>query len=250
MKRATERFSDKVRDYIKYRPGYPAEIFDYLQLHAKLGNGATIVDIGSGTGIFTKLLLDRGYRVYGVEPNTEMREAAEELLDHYEGFVSVNGSGEDTTLKSNIADLVVSATAFHWIDPGKAKIEFSRILKPKCKVALIWNIRKADVDEFSVEYEKFWQSYERSDKRDVTEPELNSFFEGKFETGSFEHKQEFDLEGLIGRSQSSSFSPKEGTTESDEFKERLGQLFKRWKNEHNKVNVHYTSKVYLGQVCS
>lgn len=254
MKKATERFSDKVQNYVKYRPGYPPEVLEYLRSEGKLKKGATLVDIGSGTGIFTKLLLDEGYEVYAVEPNAEMREAAEDWLGSYPGFRSINGTGEQTTLQSNTADMIVSATAFHWIDPAKAKVEFARVLKssenelkfPK-NVALIWNIRRPDADQFSIEYEKFWQTYDRSGKQDVSEPQLGSFFNGSFETKSFEHSQSFDLEGLTGRSFSSSFSPKEGTKEATEFRDKLAALFNRHQHE-NTIKVHYTAKVYLGPV--
>jgi len=247
VKQPTERFSDKVQNYVKYRPSYPKEVLDYLRSGGELPDNAHIVDIGSGTGIFTKLLLDEGYWVYAVEPNAEMRTAAEELLGHYPRFTSVDGSGEQTTLESHIADMIVSATAFHWIDPEKAKVEFARVLKPGKKVALIWNIRRPDIDEFSVEYEKFWQEYERSEKKDVTEHDLSSFFEGSFETRSFDNVQEFDLEGLTGRSFSSSFSPKEGTEEAARFRDRIKQLFGRYQKEE-KVYIHYTAKVYMGRL--
>jgi SAM-dependent methyltransferase len=247
VKHPTERFSDKVQNYVKYRPGYPKEVLNYLKTEGGLPDNSHIVDIGSGTGIFTRLLLDEGYWVYAVEPNAEMRNAAEELLGHFPRFTSVDGTGEETTLPSDSADMVVSATAFHWIDPVKAKVEFARILKPGKRTALIWNIRRHDADEFSIEYEKFWQLFERSEKRDVTESELSSFFEGSFHTRSFEHIQEFDLEGLIGRSFSSSFSPEEGTEKGDRFRERIVELFDRYQKE-GQVQIHYTTKVYLGSV--
>jgi len=255
MKKATERFSDKVDSYVKYRPGYPHEVIEFLQSQANLKDHSTIVDIGSGTGIFTRQLLDAGYKVFAVEPNGEMREAAEQLLRNYSDFISIAGSGEYTTLSDNIADLIVCATAFHWIDPVKAKVEFARVLKSSenqlkssKNVALIWNIRQPDADQFSIEYEKFWQSYDRSGKQDVSEPQLGSFFfDGIFQAKSFTHAQSFDLPGLIGRSFSSSFSPKDGTNEATEFREKITELFSRYEHE-NSIKVHYTAKVYIGTV--
>src|SRR5690606_21299055 len=116
MKNPTERFADRVENYIRYRPSYPVEVVDELQSWCRLMNGSKIADIGSGTGILTKLFLDRGFRVSGVEPNGPMREAAEKLLGGYPNFKSVNGTAERTTLDSHSVDLVVAGQAFHWFD--------------------------------------------------------------------------------------------------------------------------------------
>lgn len=254
MKKATERFSEKVEDYVNYRPRYPHEVIEYLRTSATLKPGSTIVDIGSGTGIFTKQLLDEGYEVYAVEPNAEMREASESLLGSYPAFIPIAASGEQTTLQSHIADMVVCATAFHWLDASRARTEFARILKSdenglrsSKRVALIWNIRRDDADEFSVAYEEFWRAYDRSGKQDVSEDQLSAFFRGPFEIKSFQHAQSFDLRGLVGRSFSSSFSPKPKTAAGIEFEMKLGELFNRYQ-KNNEVKVHYTCKVYLGDV--
>ncbi|HOJ79314.1 MAG TPA: class I SAM-dependent methyltransferase [Clostridiales bacterium] len=89
MKKSTERFSDRVENYVKYRPGYPKEFIDYLYANAGFSEESVIADIGSGTGILTALLLERGSRAIGIEPNREMRNAEplmaelEMLFDKY-----------------------------------------------------------------------------------------------------------------------------------------------------------------------
>jgi len=128
---STTRFSNKVENYIKYRPHYPKAVIDYLKSENILKNDSVIADIGSGTGISAEMFLKNGSTVYGVEPNKEMREAAERLMSNYKNFISVNGTAEVTSLGIHSIDLIVAAQAFHWFDLDKTKAEFKRILKPK-----------------------------------------------------------------------------------------------------------------------
>ncbi len=113
----TERFSNRVDNYVKYRPGYPVEVLTYLKDKFNLTAMSTIADIGSGTGIFTKLLLDEGYAVYAIEPNEAMPQAAEATLVSYKNFYSIPGAAEATGLEADSIDLVVCAQAFHWFKP-------------------------------------------------------------------------------------------------------------------------------------
>ena len=137
----TKRFSDRVEMYVKYRPHYPTAVLACLQEECGLTETAVIADIGSGTGILTKLFLDNGNRVYGVEPNDEMREAAESYLADYAKFVSVNGRSEATTLPDHSVEFITAGQAFHWFQWQETKAEFKRILKPNGIVALVWNER-------------------------------------------------------------------------------------------------------------
>src|SRR5579883_2133151 len=129
MDNSKERFTKTVQDYIKYRPSYPNEIVQVLIDECGLTKDKVIADIGSGTGFLSKLFLDYGCVVYGVEPNQSMREAGEDYLNDYANFYTINGSAEATTLKDQSMDIVTVGTAFHWFDPEKSRIEFKRILK-------------------------------------------------------------------------------------------------------------------------
>ncbi len=111
---AKQRFSNRVADYVRYRPGYPAEILPLLKTWTNLRAEHTVADIGSGTGLLSKLFLDFGNRVLGVEPNAEMRAAGEEFLGSYPNFKSIAGSAEATTLPSDSVDFVAAGQAFHW----------------------------------------------------------------------------------------------------------------------------------------
>src|SRR5688572_11145173 len=148
------RFSNRVDDYIKYRPGYPGAIVDFLTAACGLTPAAVIADVGSGTGILSELFLKQGNRVFGVEPNQEMREAAERILAGYPSFTSVAGSAEATSLPAQSVDYITAAQAFHWFERERARAEFERILKPGGWVLLLWNERRTDTTAFLRDYEE------------------------------------------------------------------------------------------------
>src|SRR6202007_464804 len=127
---ATSRFSDRVENYVRYRPGYPAEVLRVLRDECRLSASDVVADIASGTGIWSRMLLENGNRVFGVEPNAEMRQAGERLLAEFDRFTSVPGTAEVTTLPDRSVDVVTAAQAAHWFDPERARPEFVPLLKP------------------------------------------------------------------------------------------------------------------------
>lgn len=248
----TKRFSNRVENYIKYRPGYPQEAIDFLQKQFGLTSLSVVADVGSGTGIFTKLLLNKVYRVYAVEPNEPMRQAAEEDLKSYPSFISIPGSAEHTNLATGSIDLITSATAFHWFNLEETKKEFQRILKPAGAVALLWNMRMPDADNFAKAYTNLLDNYatDHTAVKDKTTNglRLNDFFDSNgYQTTKFINHQEFDLQGLIGRALSSSFVPLPDTPEGKIFFEKLKAIFEEHQ-VNGKVNFHYDTTVYTGRV--
>jgi len=149
---ATSRFSSRVEDYVRYRPGYPREVITLLTTECGLTAESVVADIASGTGIFTRLLVENGNRVFGVEPNREMRAAGEQFLKAYGQFTSVAGSAEATTLAAQSVDMITAAQAAHWFERAKARGEFVRILKPGGWLVLLWNERKTDGTPFLRDY--------------------------------------------------------------------------------------------------
>ena len=101
---STRRFSSRVGNYVRYRPAYPSAVLDLLKKDCGLTAASVIADVASGTGIFTRMLLENGNRVFGVEPNPEMRKAGEEFLRSYSHFTSVAGTAEATTLADHSVD--------------------------------------------------------------------------------------------------------------------------------------------------
>lgn len=245
MSDTVKRFSDRVENYVKYRPGYPAQVLDVFRAEMDLDENSVVADIGSGTGISARLFLENGNPVYGVEPNAEMRRAAEDLLRDFPKFVSVDGTAENTTLETASVDFVTAAQAFHWFDPERTRAEFRRILRPGGFVALMWNERLLDANDFLREYENFIIRYGRDYQQvrhdNIDVEKLNNFFRSDFSQRSFPNVQRLDFEGLRGRMLSSSYMP----TESDERFERmileLKSLFDKYA-ENGKIEILYDTK--------
>ncbi len=150
----TARFSSRVDDYRKYRPSYPPQAIDFLEEKCGLSRDSVIADIGCGTGLFAKLLLERNYPVWGVEPNREMREAGEAFLTRFDPFRAIDGQAENTHLPKSSVDLVTAAQAFHWFEPVPARREFERVLKPDGYAAVLWNARRHLSTPFLSDYEE------------------------------------------------------------------------------------------------
>ena len=248
---AKARFSDRVADYVKYRPGYPQEVVTLLKQCADLRSGSKVADIGSGTGIFSALLLEEGAEVYAVEPNREMREAAEVLLGGNSGFHSVEGSGEATTVDSGSMDLVVSAQAFHWLDRAAARREFSRILKTGGRIVLVWNVRQSSSSAFLRDYEQlllhFAPDYAQVRHENIDSTTLTTFFkDGVFEKHRFTNEQVFDFASLSGRLLSCSYAPASGHPLHEPMMDALNRLFEQHQQK-GQVFFRYDTEVFIGR---
>jgi len=248
----TKRFSSRVENYIKYRPGYPSEIIPLLRRECGLTSASYVADVGSGTGILTELFLKNGHQVFAVEPNDEMRLAAERLLGGYPGFRSVNATAEATNLPAQSMDLIVAGQAFHWFDRPRAREEFARILKPGGWVALIWNDRRTKSTAFLEAYEQLLQTcsvdYRTVDHKQVDATTISAFFApNDFKAAIFENHQSFDFEGLKGRLLSSSYAPEPGHPKYAPMIEKLSSIFREQEN-NGRVVFEYDTLVYYGQL--
>lgn len=246
------RFSNRVENYVKYRPDYPREIISFFKQEGLLTEKSVIADIGSGTGISAELFLKKGNLVYGVEPNKEMRLAAEKILGEYRFFRSIDARAEDTKLEKGSIDLVVAGQAFHWFDKVKCKIEFKRILKPNGSVILMWNDRRIDRAPFLQAYEDFIKmfamDYLEVNHKNIDETIFNAFFgKGNYKIKSFDNFQYFDLDGLKGRILSSSYMPSEGHKDFEFMMGVLKKIFNRFQ-EKGQVTIEYDTKIYYGKL--
>src|SRR5580698_4098451 len=226
---ATQRFSSRVDNYVRYRPGYPPEVTELLKTECSLASDSTIADIAAGTGIFTRMLLENGNRVFGVEPNAPMRQAGEQFLSGYSKFTSLDGAAEATTLPDHSVDIVTAAQAAHWFDREKARGEFIRILKPGGWLVLLWNERRTDSTPFLREYEHLLLAY-GTDYREVrherTTAEIADFFSpSPFRSSRLEMRQEVDYLGLEGRLLSSSYTPTSDQANYDAMLRELRRIF-------------------------
>jgi SAM-dependent methyltransferase len=245
----TKRFSSRVEDYIRYRPSYPQATLAWLERECRPTAAAQIADIGSGTGILSRLLLDFGCEVFGVEPNAGMRAGAERLLAGEPRFHSVDGRAEATTLPAASVDFVTAGQAFHWFDQVAARGEFRRILKPNGWVVLLWNERLV-TPGFLTEYEDLLQrlstDYGRVDHRQIGAEAIDRFFgHGQWLAASFPNHQDFDWEGLRGRLLSSSYAPLPGSPHYQPMIEELAAIFATYQHS-GQVRVVYETRVYAG----
>lgn len=246
MTDARSRFSDRVANYVRYRPGYPSELVAAL---LDGSNNPVVADIGSGTGIFTRLLLQRGLRVFGVEPNTNMRLAGEEYLADYDNFTSIDGGAEDSGLDDASVDLITAAQAFHWFHNQQARTEFARILKADGRLALIWNKRRIE-QPFQQAYDALLReiapNYGEVNHMNLGSADIAEFFTaGKMEIQHFDYQQQLDFDGLIGRLKSSSYCPLEGSQPYKLLLKELRLLFDKHAVD-GRLNFEYDSQLYRG----
>ncbi len=248
------KFTGKAETYAKYRPTYPQAYIDYLFKTVKLDRESVIAEIGSGTGILLKQLLDRHPCVIGVEPNDDMRGVAERNLAGYTGFISHVGTAENTLLENRSVDLIVAAQAFHWFDPEQFRTECQRILKPDSPVNLVWNTRD-NHSELVIQNAGICKLYcpdfhGFSGGKDYQNPEVFEHFfrDGKYELMTFDNPQSFDLDGFIGRNLSASYAPLPGSQSREKFVAALTELFHSLKGDDGKVVMACYTRSYLGLV--
>jgi ubiquinone/menaquinone biosynthesis C-methylase UbiE len=248
---STERFSSRVDTYTRFRPSYPNQIVEILERDCGLTRDSVIADIASGTGIFTRLLLEHGNRVFGVEPNGEMRAAGEGFLEKYPEFTSVNGTAEATTLSGQSVDFVMAAQAAHWFVREKAMPEFQRILRPGGYLVLIWNDRKMAGSRFSEEYERLVETY-GTDYSEVQRLgrviDGNEFFrEFKCQKRTLANYQDLNYTAVEGRLLSSSYAPERGEPSCAPMLADLRRIFDECQ-ENGLVRMEYDTNIYFGKL--
>jgi ubiquinone/menaquinone biosynthesis C-methylase UbiE len=239
------RFSDRVEDYVKYRPSYPKAAIDKILENLTLP--ITAADIGAGTGIASRLLAARDIKVIAIEPNTEMRNAG--IRDNTTSVEWKDGTAEKTNLPDASVDLVTCFQAFHWFTPQPTLLEFRRILKPKGRLAVVWNFRDEN-EEFTAEYSRIVREASKhhpaESKMKSVEPLKETTYFKNFEEYNFVYQQELDKNGLIGRAMSVSYLPKSGE-DYDKLIADLEKLYQRFKNEKGFVYMTYFTTLHLGE---
>ncbi len=248
---STSRFSDRVENYVRYRPGYPPEVLQTLKTECGLTERHLIADVASGTGIWSRMLLENGNAVFGVEPNPDMRAAGERLLAEFPAFTSLAGTAEATTLAEASVDFVTAAQAAHWFDPVQSREEFVRILKPGGWLVLLWNERITDSTPFLREYEQLLLTY-GTDYADVrhertTESVHEFFIPAPYQERTFAMRQEFDYAGLEGRLLTSSYAPGPGHARHTSMLAELRRIFEAHAAAGH-ISVEYNTRVYFARL--
>jgi SAM-dependent methyltransferase len=247
----TCRFSNRVSDYMKYRPGYPSALLGLLTRECGLTPFSLVADIGSGTGKLTELFLSNGNTVFAVEPNREMRAAAEELLGGTPGFRSVEGRAEETGLGDLSVDMISAGQAFHWFDRDRSAAELRRILRPQGYAVLVWNDRERSGSPFLLAYEEFLRAFstdygEVSARGALTSEALGGFFKGPYGKAEFPNAKDVDFQGLLGRYLSASYALTRDHPAFPVARERLEGIF-RSHEEKGLVRFSYVTRVYYGR---
>jgi SAM-dependent methyltransferase len=247
----TERFSSRVENYVRYRPGYPPAAIELLQRRCGLRAGAVVADVGSGTGILTQALLGSGAQVIGVEPNDGMRAAAEAALGMNPAFRSVKGTAEATTLAPESVDLIVAGQAFHWFKAASARREALRVVRAGGWGALLWNEHPSDGHALLTDYEALVRrhapEYDQVVGSRADETAMREYFGGAMELASFPNQQLFDYPGLRGRLMSSSYAPEPGHPQHAPLLAGLKQVFERHARD-GRVVFPYVTLVYYAQL--
>lgn len=253
MMDTTVRFSDRVENYVKARPGYPKEVILLLESKCGLTHAATVVDVGCGTGMLAKLFADYGCRVIGVEPNGPMREAGKQFLSGYPNVEVVDGTAEAIPLPGTSVDFITAGQAFHWFNQKEARHEFMRILKPNGWAVLIWNDREVTGSKFADAYEAMLRKYgtdyaEIQQRGKAAASTFEQFFgNSALEKAEFPNNQRLDREGLVARVLSASYMPNIGHPQHSAMMDEVDRIYRE--NEKNgTVEMKYETRVYYGQM--
>lgn len=242
-------FSSKVADYLASRPDYAPSLFDTLQSACALTANSVIADIGAGTGLLTHDLLRKGWQTTAIEPSKEMREAADSLLNAYPHYRSLDGCAESIPLADQSVDLITAAQAFHWFDIQRAKQECLRVLKPKGKVALIWNDRVLD-DPLHIELDRIFAKFGGARRAALvaheSQRDTREFFGSNPEIFSFPHQHSMTESGLIKLVFSRSYMPALNTEEGENAAQAVCDLFKQL-SINKVIDVRYQTVAYIAR---
>lgn len=247
----TKRFSNRVDNYVKYRPGYPANVISLLGADCGLTTESVIADLGSGTGILSELFLKNGNRVFCIEPNREMRAAGDKLMAQYPNVSSVDATAESTTLSNASVDFITAGQAFHWFDRERVRDEFARILKPGGWVVLVWNGFRVETSPLNNAYQqlvlKYGTDYQEV-RREIVGCDVEAFYApGDCKCGRFEFQQVFDFEGLKGRLLSSSYAPEPDHPDYEPMLRELREIFDA-NQKDGSVVFFYETELYYGRL--
>ncbi|MEW5974660.1 MAG: class I SAM-dependent methyltransferase [Acidobacteriota bacterium] len=234
---------------MKYRPGFPPALIEFLVNQCGLTSDCVVADVGSGTGLLTEVFLRNNNVVFGIEPNRKMREAACRNLARYPQFRSVDATAEGTTLQDHSVDFVTVGRALHWFDYDRAFSEFLRIMKPGAWAVMVWMKRRNSPPfAFAYAYESLLLTYsvDHQEKRQSQSKVESRLTADGFQRRALEDQWTFDLQGLMGLTLSYSVTPEPDDARFLSMKEALQALFH--KHEHNgKVVLGYETLIYYAR---
>lgn len=164
---AKRAFSHCADDYAAHRPDYPAALLEHLSTSFGPPAGKRAVDVGAGTGIFSRQLAACGWTVIAADADPAM--LAQLAEDMPSMIRRVAAPAEHLPIAASSIDLVSAAQAFHWFNPPVALAEFARVLRPGGGLALVWNNRDATKSDFLRAYDELIQRFNPTYRREYRE---------------------------------------------------------------------------------
>lgn len=244
----TQIFTGLAEIYTKGRPSYAPALIEKM----KTIYGMTqkiVADIGSGTGILTKQLLDMGNTVYAVEPNSDMRALAETKLKDNPLFHSIIGTAEKSTLPDRSIDFITTATAFHWFDKTAFRKECKRILKPGGLIFVISNHKKEDeitlalrkvMYHFCPQYQNVRKIWEQMLTEDIKN------FYSSFQSVIIPYPLTYSKEAFLTNCLSRSYSLQKEHPDFTAYIEALKNLFLQYQKD-DKLTIANQTIAFIGQ---
>jgi SAM-dependent methyltransferase len=245
----TGRFSNRADYYARFRPGYPPGVVKILSKELAFTRNDIVADIGSGTGLLTKLFLKNGNKVFAVEPNDKMRLHVEKDSSRFRNLVTVKATAEATTLAAYSVDLIAVGQALHWFNPSKTRREFSRISKPGAGLCVVYN-KRAKSSGLSRGYAKVVTRYSRDRKKipPVTDRLASAYFDkGEFSKFDLPNEQILSFRGLLGRLISASYVPTPKDKDFRAFEEDVREVFDSY-SVKGRVRLAYDTEILVGKV--
>ena len=241
----------KQEDYSKYRPTYPTELFDFLSKEYNIKN-KIIVELGAGTGKFSKIASSYCKQIYYVEPNIDMINKGKEYCNDCTNIVYINKSAESTGLPENLADIVLAVQSFHWFDKQKLKQEVNKILKPDGDFAIVWNNWEDENNEFSKVYFKYISTWNtkltgKTYQHKNVDDRKKFFKNSQYKTYTFIHAKDYTLDMLIGLTKSLSYAPKEDSEYYEEFINGIITIFNKYK-KNDIVRFDFHTEMFIGKI--
>lgn len=226
----TQRFTDRVQDYERYRQRYPEDfLLDRLRQWCHLQPDWRIADVGAGTGMLSEVFLANGNPVIAIEPNAGMRSGCERLREPWPKLQVIDTTAEHTGLPDESVEVVAAGRAFHWFDTDRALGEFRRVLVPNGWVVLAAIARAKDDSaqgkaferlllECATDYASIRNGYNVHER-------LDSLFPRELHQDSFDTDEFLTWEQFLGQNMSASIAPARNDPRYPAFEQQLKQHF-------------------------
>jgi GMP synthase-like glutamine amidotransferase/ubiquinone/menaquinone biosynthesis C-methylase UbiE len=246
-----DRYDGLGKVYDQGRPEIPQQVYHFLQQQFTLQPSQIIADIGSGTGLLSKLFLRQGHKVYAIEPNADMRLIAEQKYANNPHFISLAATAEQTTLPDKFIDLIAVSTAFHWFDAGLCKTEFERILKAHGEITLLWNFLADVGTEATSQLQRILGQYSAEHRVNVTtlfneQPLIDFFAPRALNKHSLHENIRFTRERLHAFVDSLSIFSQNSDTVDQELHHSLDSVFTTYQ-ANGYIELAFNCKIYWGK---